>query len=472
MDSDESPSTPESGIERRRSERVPSDRNIRFSDYQALGPLRDGQLLDISSTGFKVRTDFPEELGALLQIEMLPKTDEPTANVVLFEGRVMHVVELPSGGYAMGVRRIQKNLHAQDLGSTRTSASNNDNATRDVTSALDNNREVRFRNVQSKKSKNDSSKKLRVWFMLLAGSLFLLMLGGTIAASHTYSGKLKMGTATPSVEPIAEEGQEDLLVSYSSSTQVGEQARAVEPLEVALASIPADRKLNRAFDFSSPLPIEEESPHLNQPVDEFRRFLTEAYNLEQKGQFLAARGWAHRAVAIRDSIPEPWKTFARGYIRHLITDPGAREFQWMNQWVPLKRTFETNPSKSGLQLHVDTSSFLLTLKKNGKVIYEYPVGLGQFNTTPKGTFEIANKLTNPDWFNNGTVVPYGDPKNPIGDYWMGLGVNAVPTSYGIHPTKEAASIGQSQSQGCIRMRPEDAKSLFRLVPVGTPVTIF
>jgi lipoprotein-anchoring transpeptidase ErfK/SrfK len=54
---------------------------------------------------------------------------------------------------------------------------------------------------------------------------------------------------------------------------------------------------------------------------------------------------------------------------------------------------------------------------------------------------------------------------------MGLGTNGNATSYGIHPTEDAGSIGQPQSRGCIRMWPEDAETLFRLCPIGTPVRI-
>ncbi len=45
------------------------------------------------------------------------------------------------------------------------------------------------------------------------------------------------------------------------------------------------------------------------------------------------------------------------------------------------------------------------------------------------------------------------------------------TSYGIHASNDPRAIGQPFSRGCVRMRPNDAEALFRLVPLGTPVTI-
>ncbi len=44
--------------------------------------------------------------------------------------------------------------------------------------------------------------------------------------------------------------------------------------------------------------------------------------------------------------------------------------------------------------------------------------------------------------------------------------------YGIHGTNNPASIGQSVSHGCVRMRNEDIEKLFEMVPVGTPVFIY
>jgi len=68
-------------------------------------------------------------------------------------------------------------------------------------------------------------------------------------------------------------------------------------------------------------------------------------------------------------------------------------------------------------------------------------------------------------------VKNSDPRNPLGTLWMGLGDKKGPTSYGIHPTKDAGSIGGNRSRGCVRMRPADAAELFNICPLGTPVRI-
>jgi lipoprotein-anchoring transpeptidase ErfK/SrfK len=94
--------------------------------------------------------------------------------------------------------------------------------------------------------------------------------------------------------------------------------------------------------------------------------------------------------------------------------------------------------------------------------------------TPRGLFKIVEMQRNPWWFppdspwaKGQKPIPPG-PGNPLGTRWMGLSAPGV----GIHGTPDAASIGFSESHGCIRMRIPDAEWLFKHVRVGTPVRIF
>lgn len=67
---------------------------------------------------------------------------------------------------------------------------------------------------------------------------------------------------------------------------------------------------------------------------------------------------------------------------------------------------------------------------------------------------------------------------PIGTnqrrYSAVLGVNRLylGDGYGIHGTDAPASIGRGASHGCVRVRNEDVETLFRIVPLGTPVYIY
>jgi hypothetical protein len=55
----------------------------------------------------------------------------------------------------------------------------------------------------------------------------------------------------------------------------------------------------------------------------------------------------------------------------------------------------------------------------------------------------------------------------LGSYRLNLG-----DGYGLHGTNVPSSIGQSVSHGCVRLRNEDIETLYRIVPVGTPVYIY
>lgn len=129
------------------------------------------------------------------------------------------------------------------------------------------------------------------------------------------------------------------------------------------------------------------------------------------------------------------------------------------------------PAPGSVTVRVDKSSHTLTIFHGGNAVVRFPVGLGRNNATPEGEFVVANKVTDPDWSDRGRIVKAGDPENPLGRRWMGLGKDGRATPYGIHPTNEPRSIGADRSRGCIRMRPEDAETVFQWCPVGTRVTI-
>ena len=117
----------------------------------------------------------------------------------------------------------------------------------------------------------------------------------------------------------------------------------------------------------------------------------------------------------------------------------------------------------------------LYLFDQSKLVRTFPVATGQsIYPTPKGTWHIIVKEMNPWWYpptydawaKGLKPVPPG-PDNPLGTRWMGLNAPGV----GIHGTDEPASIGYSESHGCVRMQVPDAEWLFNHVQVGTTVYI-
>jgi lipoprotein-anchoring transpeptidase ErfK/SrfK len=105
------------------------------------------------------------------------------------------------------------------------------------------------------------------------------------------------------------------------------------------------------------------------------------------------------------------------------------------------------------------------------MIASYPIGLGELNTTPTGTFSVRprSKLIDPEWRNprTGEFFQSNDPKNPIGERWIGLkGIephNKGFEGYGIHGTIDPESIGQQRSMGCVRMRGNDVELVYEML---------
>ncbi|MFA6321190.1 MAG: L,D-transpeptidase family protein [Candidatus Omnitrophota bacterium] len=125
-------------------------------------------------------------------------------------------------------------------------------------------------------------------------------------------------------------------------------------------------------------------------------------------------------------------------------------------------------TKSKFSIVVDKSQNILTLKADQDIFKTYRVSTGKNSCTPVGTFTVTNKIVDPPWYPSaGGMIPSKDPKNVLGSRWIGLSKK----SYGIHGTIEPESIGQSVTEGCVRMRNAEVEELYSIVPIGTEVVI-
>jgi hypothetical protein len=110
----------------------------------------------------------------------------------------------------------------------------------------------------------------------------------------------------------------------------------------------------------------------------------------------------------------------------------------------------------------------LVLRKDGRVAARFPAAVGRsVLPTPTGRYFLVELLKQPD--PNGVYGPYAFGTSAFSKvlYHFGGG----PGQIGIHGTDEHASIGQSVSHGCIRLRNRDIVRLAHVLPLGTPITI-
>jgi hypothetical protein len=117
-------------------------------------------------------------------------------------------------------------------------------------------------------------------------------------------------------------------------------------------------------------------------------------------------------------------------------------------------------------LLVDRSTLRATLYRDGGRIWSSRVGIGKRSTpTPAGRFWIRSRLRG--LRSNPVYGPYAfgtSAYSQLSD-WPGGGV------IGIHGTDQPGLIPGRPSHGCVRVPNAAVTRLWRLMPIGTPVTI-
>ncbi|WP_146345995.1 L,D-transpeptidase [Phaeobacter marinintestinus] len=159
----------------------------------------------------------------------------------------------------------------------------------------------------------------------------------------------------------------------------------------------------------------------------------------------------------------------------------ADAFDPTPQYVRIKKDFQPG------QMLILPRSYYLYYVTEPRQALRYGVGVGKAGLEFSGTAVIQVKKEWPTWrptdemierspqtygrFKDNDYVQPGGPENPLGARALYLFQNGVDTYFRIHGTTQPESIGQSWSNGCIRMLNEHVTDLYERVPVGTVVTV-
>jgi lipoprotein-anchoring transpeptidase ErfK/SrfK len=124
-----------------------------------------------------------------------------------------------------------------------------------------------------------------------------------------------------------------------------------------------------------------------------------------------------------------------------------------------------------------SDSAVTVVDASGKVVMFAPVTSGsERDPLPIGTWKVNGVTMNPPFRYNPelfwdadpshtkTVIPPG-PNNPVGLVWIDISKE----HYGLHGTPEPATIGRTESHGCVRLTNWDALRLAAMVKPGTAV---
>ena len=127
---------------------------------------------------------------------------------------------------------------------------------------------------------------------------------------------------------------------------------------------------------------------------------------------------------------------------------------------------------------VDKSyGWLRALDNEGKIIAQFPVTTGSsHDPLPIGKWTVKGVARNPEFHYNPELfwdvsdskgkqlLPPG-PNSPVGVVWIDLS----KPHYGIHGTGEPATVGRTESHGCVRLTNWDAARVAGMVRPGTKV---
>jgi hypothetical protein len=148
-----------------------------------------------------------------------------------------------------------------------------------------------------------------------------------------------------------------------------------------------------------------------------------------------------------------------------VTEPaaGGNRVVWVDA-----RAGGLRYSRTTLELDVDLSDRMLTVKRGGAVVRRTSVGVGAVSSpTPTGRFAVTDKLDGASY-----SAAYG---------CCILALSAIQTNLprgwtggnrvAIHGTLSPSDFGQAVSAGCVHARDGDLRWLMHVVPLGTPVVI-
>jgi hypothetical protein len=122
---------------------------------------------------------------------------------------------------------------------------------------------------------------------------------------------------------------------------------------------------------------------------------------------------------------------------------------------------------------VDRSLFKLYLCHRGAPFKAYRVAVGSEKSTPLAEFRVDEAVAKPMWWPPKSTglrgpIPYGDPRNQLGEWWIGLRHNSHK-GFGIHGTNAPETIETASSLGCVRMLNAEVEEVAAIAHVGMPV---
>lgn len=189
-----------------------------------------------------------------------------------------------------------------------------------------------------------------------------------------------------------------------------------------------------------------------------------------------------------DTLAQVARDYDMGYVEMEEANPGIDDPDHLPEGtvlvVPSKFILPDAPHK-GIVVNLAEMRLYSYMPATNEVV-THPMGIGrEGEDTPVSVLKVTQHTASPTWYVPESIrkiraeqgvflpklVPPG-PDNPLGDFAMRLSTPPQGGNYLIHGTNDPlGGIGRRSSSGCLRMYPEDIKTLYRQVSNGTTVYV-
>lgn len=160
----------------------------------------------------------------------------------------------------------------------------------------------------------------------------------------------------------------------------------------------------------------------------------------------------------------PWQLLAR--INGLMP-PGASNNDEATKDQPLPEGMELKVIRGPFDAVVNLEEQELTLLLQDRYAGRFPIGIGKDQSNIEGVYTVRDKILDPAYYGaDGVSFAHDDPKNPLGEAWIGL-----TDRIGIHGAGDPRDVGRNDNQGSICVGRRDIQDLYGILSVGSRVKV-
>ncbi len=181
---------------------------------------------------------------------------------------------------------------------------------------------------------------------------------------------------------------------------------------------------------------------------------------------------AGTVIYSRQSILEQPRVVAPGETLERIAEGYAVPWQLLAKINGISRPEQLVPGQS-LKVIRGPFAAKIYLSRGELVLFcqdlyagRFPVVLGADAAAAPGVYRVCEKIENPNYFTPTGVAPPGDPGNPLGRLWIGLGGRL-----GIHVPGRADLLQQPNPPGAFILSERDCQDVYDILSIGSQVAV-